>query len=60
MLWSCEVSGPWDYISYAVYPSKQSTPIHTCSEKRFVVLPNHECFPVNNTATIIGRNNILD
>ena len=24
MLWSCDVSAPWDYISFAVYPSNQS------------------------------------
>ena len=24
MHWSCDVSAPWDYISYAVYPSNQS------------------------------------
>ena len=24
MHWSCDVSAPWDYISYAVYPRNQS------------------------------------
>ena len=24
MHWSCDVSAPWDYINYAVYPSNQS------------------------------------